>query len=173
MTQEHGQEVGKQLAPYYGNTALTKEQASFIVQTMWPKAPQEMRKRAIALCVMEQLNPLLKHVHILGPYKNKKTGEDDWALCLGKQAKRMLAGRRCDFSYVEERVLTQQEIIDITGEDTFKTKLWAKVVVRDDKGGLFTGMVDAYRFFDRCDRNQAAARYLFPHRSRAYPWRHG
>lgn len=139
LAQEHGQATSTKLAPYMTSTALTKEQASFIVQTMWPKAPMEMRKQAIALCVMEQLNPLMKHVHILGPYESKKTGELTWALHIGKQANRLMAGRRCDFGYVEERAMTKEEVINVTGEDTYATKLWVVVVVDDDKGKHFTG----------------------------------
>lgn len=159
MTQEHGGEVGAKLAPYMGSTALTKKQATFLVQTMWSKAPQEMKNQAIALCVMEQLNPLMKHVYILGPFKNKKTGAEDWALHVGRQAVRLMAGRRCDFGYIEERALTKQEIIDITGEDTYKEKLWVRVIVRDEKDMRFTGLGFVWRTDDIMGEEKGNSRF--------------
>lgn len=132
--------LDKELQKYTNIPVLNKQQATFIIDTMWPKAPLVEKQKAIALCVMEQLNPLMKHVHILGPYKNKKTGQESWALHVGRQANRLMAGRCCDFGYVEERALSKKEVIELTGEDTYDQKLWVKVVVENEKGMKFMGL---------------------------------
>ena len=130
---------------YRDQTQLTKEQAKEIIQTLWPKAPVTEVTKAMWLCSTYGLNPLMRHVFLI-PFKNRKTGVDDWALILGIQATRMIVKRAGDYSYVDDtpRVMTNEEQTVIFGE-VQGNKIWAITKLKDRHGNVAVG----YGFWPR------------------------
>ena len=96
MEKELGTMTTMKLVPYSTKTALTKSDAREIVETLWPGAPEIEKVKAIALCVHYQLNPLMRHVYLVGYKKRDKDGNvtgEDWSIQVGIQANRLIASR--------------------------------------------------------------------------------
>jgi len=113
MEQQHG--PGTAIAKYSHLPALTKEQATEVMQSVYPGAPNTEMTRAILLCVNFALNPLMGHVFLI-PFKGKEG--TTWATVLGIKAKRLLASRRRPFSYVNDspRLMTKEEQEKVFGK---------------------------------------------------------
>lgn len=126
------------LAPYQGIRTLTKQQATEVLRTIWPKAPDAEILKAAMLCKDYGLHPLMKHIFLL-PFKNKKTQVVTWATVLGIAATRLIASRRGSYSYVDgPRLMTDDEQQRIFGE-VDPDKLWAITVVQDNAGNRAPG----------------------------------
>ncbi|MBA7468384.1 hypothetical protein ES707_03632 [subsurface metagenome] len=134
MEQELGKERAGRLVKYEGVVSLTKSQATEIIKTCWPKAPELEVYKAALICRDYGLNPLMKHVFLV-PFKNKAGGED-WAMMLGIKATRLIASRLGDYSYMDNtpRVMTTEEEERTFGE-LDPGRIWAVTTVRK-KGGF-------------------------------------
>lgn len=135
MITELGPERVNKLVRYEGMAMLSKEDARDIILTMWPKAPEVEVKKAMLICWQYKLNPLMKHLFILGPYTDKKTGEQKWAIALGIKANRTLAARKGQYSYVDNtpRRMTDKEQEQIFGVID-QEKFWAITKVKSKEG---------------------------------------
>jgi hypothetical protein len=126
------------LAPYHGVRTLTKQQATIVLRTIWPKAPDTEIVKAALLCRDYALHPLMKHVFLL-PFKNKRTGVITWTTVLGIAATRLIASRRGSYSYVDgPRLMTDAEQEATFGEID-QGNLWAITVLQDDAGNRAPG----------------------------------
>ena len=126
------------LAPYYGVHSLTQEQATTVLRTIWPKAPDIEVLKAATLCKDYGLHPLMKHVFLL-PFKNKRTNTVTWSVALGITATRLIASRRRPYAYIDgPRLMTEEEQKKILGE-VDQDNLWAITVVQDKLGGQAPG----------------------------------
>ncbi len=112
------------LSKYSGSVALEKAEAEEILLSLWPDAPRSEVFKAALLCRQYGLNPLMKHIYLVG-YKNKEGGMD-WSIQIGIGATRMIARRSGAYSYIDDtpRLMTEGEQIKIFGE-VDKTKFWA------------------------------------------------
>lgn len=117
LESKHGTETTTALAQIQSRAVLNKEQATFLVQTLWGDAPTIEKAKAVALCVNYQLNPLMKHVYLVG-YKRKDGQGKDWSLMLGIQANRLIASRQGRFSYIDNspRLMNEEEQKAIFGD---------------------------------------------------------
>lgn len=135
MTEEQvGKEVGTKLAKYMGVVSLTKPQAKEILVAVFPEAPASEITRAMILCASYGLNPLMKHVFLI-PF-NKGKANETWATVIGIKAKRLLASRRGNYSYVDNtpRVMSEEEQRRIFGEVS-RDKLMVITKVKDPATG--------------------------------------
>jgi hypothetical protein len=155
LSTEIGPVKAQQLAPYRNVTALSRQQATEIVTTIWPDAPHIEVVKAAMVCEQYHLNPLMKHVYLMPFNKKDKQGNIigvDWSLALGITATRLLATRRGTFSYIDgtPRVMPTDEQIRVFGQDESAAKVWAVVKLRDEKtkaevvGYGFWPKLDAY-----------------------------
>lgn len=97
---------------------LTKEQATMILKTVWPGAPETEVIKAAILCRDFGLHPLMKHVYLIKYDRyskqedgsRKKVGED-WSTVLGIGATRLIMSRQGSFSYLDDtpRIMTEEE----------------------------------------------------------------
>jgi len=117
LESKHGTEVTTALAQIQSRAILNKEQATFLVQTLWGDAPAIEKAKAVALCVNYQLNPLMKHVYLVG-YRRKDGNGKDWSMMLGIQANRLIASRQGRFSYIDNspRLMNEEEQKSIFGD---------------------------------------------------------
>jgi len=134
MEQEFGTEKTKALDKYIGVVSLTKTQAKEILVAVFPEAPGPEIARAVMLCASYGLNPLMKHVFLI-PF-NEGTPKETWATVIGIKAKRLLASRRGNFSYVDNtpRVMTEEEQRTTFGE-AYKDRLCVITKVKDPATG--------------------------------------
>jgi len=138
MEQELSPEQQRALAPYQGVRTLSQKQASAVLQTIWPKAPDTEILKAAVLCRDYGLHPLMKHVFLL-PFKNRRTNVVTWTTVLGIAATRLIAARRGSYSYADgPRLMTEKEQRTIFGEIDDDT-LWAITVVQDNAGNRAPG----------------------------------
>ena len=139
MTQE------TRLQRYQGTTALTKAEATEILQTIWPKAPANEVYKAALICQTYGLNPLMHHLALV-PFKNKKTEQVEWVAIMAMKATRLIAARKKAFSYIENtpRLMTDEEQQTILGEID-RSKLWAITILQDAQGNVTPG----YGFWPR------------------------
>ena len=133
MTQE------TRLQRYQGHTVLTKDEATEILQTIWPKAPANEVYKAALICQTYGLNPLMHHLALV-PFKNKKTEQVEWVPIMTMKATRLIAARKKAFSYIEDtpRLMTDEEQQTILGEID-RTKLWAITILKDTQGNIARG----------------------------------
>lgn len=132
MEQQYGTDKAKALEPYRRATSLTEDQAKYILQTIWPKAPLVEVTKAALLCRDFQLNPLMKHVFLI-PFKTKAGGVD-WVTVLGINATRTLARRVNPYGYADgPRMMSESEQERIFGK-VDKEHVWAITVVEDARG---------------------------------------
>ncbi len=152
MVEEHGEARAKALVKYMGGGAITKSIASEIVETLWGEAPTIEKNKAIILCQTYQLNPLMKHLYLIG-YKRKVNGKVvvdqtgkpvlDWSIQIGIGATRLLAQRKHNFSYLDmtPRKATQKEIDKILGDTADSECVYGFVHIKDvDTGAEAFGL---------------------------------
>lgn len=130
----------QQLEHYRGALKLTEQDLTEIIATLWPEAPEVERKKALLICYQYHLNPLLKHIYIIGPFVDKKTGEESWATVPSIKTKRILAGRQRRYSYLDDtpRIMTDAEQKKMHGY-VDPDKLWFITKLRDDRGHTASG----------------------------------
>lgn len=137
LTEEHGttKALSTVIDKYQGVTSLTKPQAQEILEAVYPLAPASEITRAVLLCHSYGLNPLMKHIYLI-PFKNAKTGKDDFVTVMGIGAKRLLATRRGSYSYVDDtpRVMTDDEEKRRHGS-VDRAKVWFLTKLRDTTTG--------------------------------------
>jgi len=138
------------LAKYTGLQLMTEAAANEIVNTIWPKAPPDMRKRAMMICRDYNINPLLPNqIHMLFfkqmiPGANgQKTwnGKYDTELVFGIGLKRIKASRRYTYSYLNDSpvAMTDAEQMRINGQID-NTKFWQICRLLTQDGRTFTGI---------------------------------
>jgi len=135
----------RQVTEYLPDT-ISKEQAAFLLKSIWPKAPETDIIKAAILCKQYGLNPLMKQVFLIefDKYDNGKKVGSEWAIVLGIKASRQIAQQALKkhgirYSYLDgPRAMTESEQISIFGR-TDKTKFWAITVLKDNQGALFPG----------------------------------
>ena len=153
MEQEHGAEKTKVLAKYIGTGAITKAIATEIVETLWGEAPPIEKTKAILLCQTYQLNPLMKHLYLVGYKRRDRDGnyiEDgqgnlvlDWSMQIGIGATRLMAQRKHNYSYLDltPRKATQEEIDRILGDTADPDSIYGFVHLKDvDTGAEAFGL---------------------------------
>ena len=147
MEQEHGAVKTKALGQYVGTSAITKSIATEIVETLWGEAPLIEKTKAILLCQTYQLNPLMKHIHMVG-YKRRdrdgkyikgSDGKDvlDWSMMIGIGANRLMAQRKHNYSYLDltPRQATKEEIDKILGDTADPGSIYGFVHIKDVETG--------------------------------------
>ena len=139
MEEQIGVEATKQLMPYYGVVSLTQEQATVILKTIWPKAPDVEVFKAALTCKSYGLNPLMKHLYLI-PYEVQHTGKFIWSQVLGIGATRLIASRKPGgYSYKDgPRIMTEEEQVKIRGVFDPNT-YWAITIIRDKNGNEAPG----------------------------------
>ena len=119
MEQEHGTGVTTALekARIPTTGALTQDQAMHILKLVYPKAPADEIIRCALLCRDFGLHPLMKEVYLI-PFKDNKTGQDNYVTVLGISATRKMMSRQGTYSYLDNtpRVMTEKEQDYIFGE---------------------------------------------------------
>lgn len=153
MEEQHGEEKTKALGRYMGGgIVMTKSVATEIVETLWGEAPAIEKSKCILLCQTYQLNPLMKHIYLIGykRYKDKKLVVDnrgnpilDWSIQQGISATRLLAQRKHNYSYLDRspRKAKQEEIDDILGDTADPNCIYGFVWIRDvDTGAEAFGL---------------------------------
>jgi hypothetical protein len=136
MANDYGEETTTKLAPYLGITSLTQEQATYILKTIWPKAPDVEVVKAALICHMYGLNPLMKHLYLV-EFKGEEGST--WTPIIGIGATRLIASRNHRYSYVTgPRVMTAKEQQQIRGEVDEKN-IWAITILRDEAGNEAPG----------------------------------
>lgn len=152
MTQEIGEQKTKALDRYIDTAAITKRIATDIVETLWGDAPIIEKSKCILLCQTYQLNPLMKHIYLIGykRYNNRKLVVDgqgnpilDWSIQIGIGATRLLAQRKHNFSYLDmtPRKATEDEIRKILGDTADAECIYGFVHIKDvDTGAEAFGL---------------------------------
>ena len=136
MVEKYGEKATTALAPYQGSTSLTQEQATFILQTCWPKALPTAVLKAAMICHQYGLNPLMKHLHLV-EYKGKDGST--WEPIFGISATRLIASRKGSYSYIDgPRIMTEDEQLATFGEK-YPTTLCAITVIADFNGNKAPG----------------------------------
>ncbi len=152
MEQEYGTAKTKALEKYAGTIAITKRIATEIVETLWGKAPLIEKAKCILLCQTYQLNPLMKHIYLIGykRYKNEKLVVDaqgntiyDWSIQIGIGATRLMAQRKHNYSYLDmtPRKATKDEVDKILGDTADPNCVYGFVHIKDvDTGAEAFGL---------------------------------
>ncbi|MBA7483026.1 hypothetical protein ES707_18535 [subsurface metagenome] len=147
MEQKYGPEKTRTLAKYIGTGAITKAIATEIVETLWGEAPPIEKTKAILLCQTYQLNPLMRHVYLVGYKRRDRSGnyiEDgqgnlvlDWSMQIGIGATRLLAQRKHNYSYLDltPRKATQDEIDRILGDTADPNSIYGFCHIKDINSG--------------------------------------
>ncbi len=130
--------MSTQLAKYQGAVTLSQEQATEILTTVWPKAPEVEVWKAATICRQYGLNPLMKHLFLV--CFNEGKANESWVPILGIKATRLMARRKIRFSYLEDtpRVMTKEEQERIFGIHE-PEKLWVITKLRDGLGNEASG----------------------------------
>lgn len=125
--------MSTQLAKYQGAVSLTKEEATEILTTVWPKAPQTQVWKAALICQLYGLNPLMNHVFLI-PFGS------DWVVVLGIKATRLMAAKQGRYSYIDDspRAMTEEEQVKRFGE-VQDGMLSVITKVRDERGNEAVG----------------------------------
>ena len=142
MTEQYGAEKTKALEKYMGTSVITRSVATEIVETLWGDAPLVEKKKCILLCETYQLNPLMKHIHLVG-YQRRKNGQlvigadrkpvVDWSIQMGIGATRLLAQRKHNYSYLDmsPRRASPAEVQKVFGDEADIDSVYAFVQLRD------------------------------------------
>jgi hypothetical protein len=145
MTQEIGEQKTQALAKYSGCTSLTKEEATQIIDTIWPAAskasPAEVYK-AVSICAQYGLNPLMKHLYLIPFNKREKRGNEwvsvgtTYAAVLGISANRLIATRKHAYSYIDEspRLMSEAEQVKVYGK-VDPENIVAVTILKDTRTG--------------------------------------
>ena len=145
MVEEIGEAKATALEKYQGVVSLTREQAIYVLQTMWPEAPEVEVIKAAMVCAQYGLNPLWRHIFLIPFKKRNKKGEVigvEWRIIRGIGADRLMAQRRHHFSYLDlsPRRMTEDEQTKIRGE-VDNSKIWAITKLKDmDTGAEAMGI---------------------------------
>lgn len=146
MTQEIGEKKTKALDRYIDTAAITKRIATEIVETLWGDAPPIEKTKCILLCQTYQLNPLMKHIYLVG-YRRKENGKfvldgqgnpvKDWSIQVGIGATRLMAQRKHNYSYLDmtPRKATTVEIEKILGDTADPETIYGFVHIKDQDSG--------------------------------------
>lgn len=147
MVNEHGEARTTALGKYIGASVITRAIATEIVESLWGEAPPIEKTKAILLCQTYQLNPLMKHIYLVG-YKRRdrsgnyiKDGEGefvlDWSTMIGIGATRLMAQRKHNYSYLDltPRKATQEEIEKILGDTADPACIYGFVHIKDRDTG--------------------------------------
>lgn len=116
---------------------ITKEQAMYLLRTIWPKAPETEVIKAGILCQQYGLNPLMRQVYLIEFGK-------DWAIVLGIKATRQIAQQALRkqgirYTYADgPRVMTDKEQMKIRGK-VEPDKIWAITILNDQTGNTYPG----------------------------------
>ena len=142
MVEKLGTEKATKLMKYEGVVSLTRAGAMEVLQTIWPEAPEVEVLKAAMVCHQYGLNPLMKHIFLI-PFKRRQKGMvvgEEWVTVLGIKAKRLIAHRCGDYSYLDNtpRVMNEEEQKLIFGE-VDPTNLCAITKLRDSKGNEAQG----------------------------------
>ena len=148
-----GTEKTTTLAKYISTGTITKRIATEIVETLWGAAPPIEKTKAILLCQTYQLNPLMKHLYLVGYRRRGKDGKFvldgqgkpalDWSMMIGIGATRLMAQRKHNFSYLDmtPRKATEDEIRKILGDTADKDSIYGFVHIKDmDTGAEAFGL---------------------------------
>lgn len=112
MNQAYGEAKANALEKYQGGGLLTYSGAMEILKLVYPNCPEQEITRTAMLCRDFGLHPLMKEVYLI-PFKNKKTGKDDWATVIGITANRKIASaKKGAFSFLDDtpRAATKEEV---------------------------------------------------------------
>lgn len=145
MEEELGKEKATKLEKYEGVVSLTRAQAMYVLQTIWPDAPEVEVIKAAMICAQYGFNPLMRHIFLIPFKKRNKKGEVigvEWAIVRGIGADRLLAQRRHHFSYLDlsPRRMTEEEQTKVRGE-VDDSKIWAITKIKDmDTGAEAMGI---------------------------------
>lgn len=148
MVEEHGEEVGMALAEFQGSTSLTQKQAAFILRKCWQDAPDEAVMRGAMICAQYGLNPLMKHLYLIGfDRKDKASGKvvgKTWVPVLGIGATRLMASRAAKkrgmtYGFHDgPRMMRAEEQREIFGEE-FRDRFMAICYIKDNSGQMAPG----------------------------------
>ena len=133
MTQE---KVVRRVTEYLPDT-ITKEQAAYLIHSIWPKAPDAEVIKAAILCKQYGLNPLMRQIYLIEFGK-------EWAIVLGIKATRQIAQqalkkRNIRYSYADgPRVMSEEEQKKIRGK-VEADKIWAITILQDNFGNIYPG----------------------------------
>lgn len=129
---------------------ISKNQAMYLLKTIWPGAPETDILKAGILCQQYRLNPLMRQVYLIKfdrfagrGAERRKVGEE-WAIVLGIKATRQIAQQAvrrngCTYGYADgPRKMTEQEEVSIYGE-VDPSLFRAIVVIRDNHGNIYRG----------------------------------
>ncbi len=110
LEQTAGTAVTKEIAKLPTHGQLTQTQAMHVLKLVYPHAPADEIVRCAILCRDFGLHPLMREVYLI-PFKNKKTGKEEYATVLGINATRKLMARRGTYSYFDDtpRLMTEEE----------------------------------------------------------------
>jgi len=123
--------------------AMTREQAMYLLKTIYPKAPVPELIKAAIICAQYHLNPLMRQLYLI-PFNEGKPTET-WVTVLGIKATRQIAGRDRQYTYKDgPRVMTEAEQVTILGK-TDPERIWAITVLQDSEGNQYPG----YGFWPR------------------------
>ena len=152
MEKEYGPGMTKALEKYQGAAVITRNVATEIVNTLWGSAPLIEKQKCILLCQTYQLNPLMRHLYLVG-YKRKINGKTvvdgrgnpvlDWSIQIGIGATRLMAQRKHNYSYLDmtPRKATRSEIDKILGDTADPHSIYGFVHVKDvDTGAEAFGL---------------------------------
>ena len=148
VERDYGGEKTKALDKYMGGgIVMTRSVATEIVETLWGDAPIIEKTKCILLCQTYQLNPLMKHLYLIGYKRNDRSGKPvldregkqvyDWSIQQGIGATRLLAQRKHHFSYLDmtPRLATQAEIEKILGFTADKNCVYGFCHIKDTDTG--------------------------------------
>jgi len=129
---------------------ITKEQAAYLIHSIWPKAPETDVIKAAILCKQYGLNPLMRQVYLIEFDKYEGIGDkrhkvgSEWAIVLGIKATRQIAQqalkkRDIRYSYFDgPRIMSEEEQIKIRGR-VEPDKIWAVTYLKDNYGNNYPG----------------------------------
>src|SRR3972149_7744757 len=135
MTQEKA--IATRQVTEYLPDNITKEQAAYLLHTIWPKAPETEVIKAAILCKQYGLNPLMRQVYLIEFGK-------DWAIVLGIKATRQIAQqalkkRDIRYSYFDgPRVMSEEEQKKIRCK-VETAKILSVTYLKDNYGNIYPG----------------------------------
>ena len=143
MEQEYGTGRAATLAKYESVISLTEPEAMKVLRLVYPKAPDMMIQSAAILCAQYSLNPLKKHVYILGPFTDHDTQEQSWSLVQSIGSKRLLArrearkrGTKYDYEDFSPRIMTDEEQKKIRGH-LEPENIWFITILNSPEGRVY------------------------------------
>lgn len=147
MEKEYGQEKALALADAANVAVMTKSVAVEIIETLWGDAPTIEKTKAIMMCYQYNLNPLMKHLHMVGYRRRDKEGKFikdakgkdilDWSIMIGIQATRLMSHRKHKFTYLDmtPRKATDEEVNKILGDTAREDIVYGFTHIKDLETG--------------------------------------